>query len=245
MKRIRYLTVRFDTDIEQIEIPAFRGAVIEKVGREYDLFHNHADGTGFVYRYPFIQYKRIGRNPAIICVDEGVDAIHHFFQNQTWHIRLGNRPLELRIRDLRLNQYTLQAWEHTFRFQIRDWLALNEANYARFQHTSDEIDRIELLERVLTGNILSMAKGLDWHIDRKVRVRISAVSPPRLQRFKDQLLTSFDVEFATNVFLPDWIGLGKGVSVGFGVVKQKSKGEGRMEKRDERETPTTQHDDEY
>ncbi|MEZ0542915.1 CRISPR-associated endonuclease Cas6 [Fibrella arboris] len=218
MKRIRYLTVRFDAAIQHIEIPAFRGAIIDKIGTAYTSFHNHLAEGQFLYRYPVIQYKQIGCNPAIVCLEEGTDDIQHFFQQRTWDIRIGERPLTLTVKDLRLHQYTLQAWEHTFRVRIHNWLALNETNYARYQSTSDDLDRLELLEKILTGNILSMAKGLDWRIEREVRVRILRCSPLRWLRFKGQLLAGFDLDFATNVFLPDWIGLGKGVSVGFGVV---------------------------
>jgi hypothetical protein len=34
-------------------------------------------------------------------------------------------------------------------------------------------------------------------------------------------MQAFDVEFKTNVSLPDYIGLGKGASTGFGVVVKK------------------------
>jgi len=241
LKRIRFLTIRFDAEIDAHELTAFRGAIIAKAGTEHINFHNHLDTNQFQYRYPVIQYKRIGRNPAIICIDEGTDDIQQLFGQQSWDIQLGDRPLTLTVRDLRLHQYTLQAWEHSFRFQLRDWLALNETNYAHYQHTPDEIDRIELLERILTGNILSMAKGLDWHIDREVRVRITRLGPLRWLQFKGQLLAGFDVEFATNVFLPDWIGLGKGVSIGFGVVTRKR--EGGKQRNDNQST--TPQDDEY
>ncbi len=218
--RIRYLTVRFDALIDRHELPAFRGAIANAVGPEFTLFHNHDDREpgGFIYRYPAIQYKRMGRNPLIVCVEAGVDEIHHLFQQPSWDIDLNGRPLTLAVADLRLHQYTLQAWETMFPFRLTDWLALNSANYARYQTLTTDADRTDLLERVLRGNILSMAKGLGWHIDREVRVRIRDASPMRLLRFKNQLLAGFDVDFTTNVFLPDWIGLGKGVSVGFGVV---------------------------
>ena len=221
MKRIRYLTVRFDAHIDRHELTAFRGAIIQKVGREVDQFHNHAGETGFLYRYPAIQYKRIGQSPAIVCLEEGVDAIHALFGQPAWDIHLNDRPLTLRVADLRLHQYTLQAWEHTFAYTLTDWLALNSENYARFQSLSSDDDRFDLLERILRGNILSMAKGLGWHIDREVRVRIRDSGPLRWLHFKDQLLAGFTIEFSTNVFLPDYIGLGKGVSIGFGVVKAK------------------------
>lgn len=189
----------------------------------------------------------MGRNPAIICLEEGTDDIQQLFGQRSWDIMLGDRPLTLTVKDLRLHQYTLQAWEHTFRFQLRDWLALNETNYARYQTTPDEIDRIELLERILRGNILSMAKGLEWFIDREVRVRIVRCSALRWLRYKGQLMASFDLDFSTNVFLPDWIGLGKGVSVGFGVVTR-SRDEREKERSIDTENntpPTTHDDDEY
>ncbi len=243
MKRIRYLTIRFDTEIKSYEIPAFRSAVIEKAGREHISFHNHLGDAGFNYRYPVIQYKRIGRNAAIVCVDEGVDDIHHFFENRSWDIHLGDRPVTLQVKDLRLNQYNLQAWEHTFRFRIRDWLALNQDNYARFEAATGLIERTELLERTLTGNILSMAKGLEWFIDKTVQVNIREVSPVRWLKFKEQRMATFDVEFDSNVFLPDFIGLGKGVSTGFGVVTQ-VRSETRQDQKESRQ-PTTEQDDEY
>ena len=221
LKRIRYLTVRFDTDLYDYELPAFRGAIVELVGSEHTLFHNHLSTGRFLYRYPVIQYKRIGSNPAIICLDEGVDEIHHVFNNASWDVQIGDRPVQLRIKDMRMNQFTMQAWEHRFPFCIRNWLALNQKNYEAYQELTGLVERITFLERILTGNILSMAKGLDWRIDREVIVRINDLSPLRWLRFKGQLLASFDADFSTNVFLPDFIGLGKGVSTGFGVVTRK------------------------
>jgi len=218
LKRIRFLTLRFDTDLYEYELPAFRGAVSELAGREHPLFHNHLGADQFLYRYPVIQYKRMGSNPAIVCLEEGVDEIHHVFNNASWDVQIGNRPVTLTVKDLRMNQFTMQAWEHSFPFRIRNWLALNQKNYETYQDLTGLVERVSFLERILTGNILSMAKGLDWRIDREVVVRIEDVSPLRWQRFKDQKLASFDADFSTNVFLPDFIGLGKGVSTGFGVV---------------------------
>ena len=241
LKRIRYLHLRFDAAISDHELPAFRGAIAGLAGREHTLFHNHLGTDQFLYRYPVIQYKRIGTNPAIICVEEGVDAIHHVFSNQHWDIQLNDRAVTLRINDMRLHQFTLQAWEHTFRFRIRNWLALNKANYDTYQQLTGLAERVTLLERILTGNILSMAKGLDWRIDRDVRVSIGSLSGLRLLRYKDQMLASFDAEFSTNVFLPDFIGLGKGVSTGFGVVTRARETAGR--KREER--ADSRDDEEY
>jgi hypothetical protein len=59
MKTIRLLRVEFDAPLKPYEVPAFRGAVVAKVGREHDLFHNHLDDTRYAYRYPLVQYKSL------------------------------------------------------------------------------------------------------------------------------------------------------------------------------------------
>jgi hypothetical protein len=79
LKKIRYLTVRFDALLDRHELPAFRGAIAAIAGSEHPLFHNHDDREpgGVIYRYPAIQYKRVGRSPLIVCLEAGVDEIHH------------------------------------------------------------------------------------------------------------------------------------------------------------------------
>jgi CRISPR/Cas system endoribonuclease Cas6 (RAMP superfamily) len=37
-------------------------------------------------------------------------------------------------------------------------------------------------------------------------------------QFKANKLSAFDVQFQTNVWLPEYIGLGKGAALGFGMV---------------------------
>lgn len=61
MKKIRTLTIIFEGEIKSYEIPAFRGAVIDKVGQENIIFHNHLNDNEFIYKYPLIQYKQIKR----------------------------------------------------------------------------------------------------------------------------------------------------------------------------------------
>ena len=48
--------------------------VIANSGSQNLLFHNHEPDERLRYRYPLIQYKRIHRKAAIICVGVGVSA---------------------------------------------------------------------------------------------------------------------------------------------------------------------------
>lgn len=220
LKNIRFLKVQFDVDIEGWEIPAFRGAVIKKAGEQHITFHNHINDNEVIYRYPVIQYKRIGRHPALICVDFGVDEVHHFFNNRNLDIEVSGRKLCLQVSHLKMDRYNLQVWEKSFSMHISQWLALNQDNYAKYMATSDELSRLTLLENTLKANIISFAKGIGWDVDRPISLRIDSIEKVRPVTFKEQKLLAFDVTFRTNVFLPDYLGLGKGVSLGFGTVRQ-------------------------
>jgi hypothetical protein len=49
-------------------------------------------------------------------------------------------------------------------------LALNPANYERYKGINDWKEKKEFLNGILAGNILSMCKGLDYVVDRKLYV---------------------------------------------------------------------------
>jgi hypothetical protein len=223
MKDIRLLRIEFDAQLEPYEVPAFRGAIVHKVGRQHDAFHNHLDDQRYAYRYPLIQYKSLYRHPAIVCIGEGVDEIHKFFEQRDWTIHIGERRVDMRIAQLDLKSYQLRLDEYPFRYQLSNWIALNQASYQSFSRIESMVERIEYLEKKLIGNILSMAKGLDWFVEDEILLRIIDLRMPHHTKYKQNKLMDFQVVFETNAFLPNYIGLGGKVSVGYGVVRQVSR----------------------
>jgi len=218
MKKIKLLTVTFDTEIRDYEIPAFRGAVIEKVGKDNILFHNHLGDNKLLYKYPLIQYKTINKKPSIQCIDLGVDEIHKFFEKSNWNLNISDRMLEMKIFRLDLNQFTMQVWDKTFNYQIRNWIALNKENHETYKTLESLTDKLRLLEKILTANILAFAKGIEWTVDKPIIVKIKALNEIREVKIKTQKLMGFNVSFSSNVFIPKYIGLGKSASLGYGMV---------------------------
>jgi hypothetical protein len=53
---------------------------------------------------------------------------------------------------------------------VTHWLALNPANYERYKGIRVWREKKEFLNGILAGNILSMCKGLDYVVDRKLYV---------------------------------------------------------------------------
>lgn len=219
MRKLRTLLVTFSNDFKHTPITAFRAAVIEKVGREHQLFHNH-NGETFVYQYPLIQYKRIGGRPGIFCLDEGVDEIHKLFSHRNWSINLLGEKVELKVDRLDMKTTTINVWEKSFEYSLWNWQALNEDNWKRYLELDSMVEKVAMLEKILTANILSFAKGIDWHIEQPVKVVIKDVKLERDSRMKDIMVRTFEVDFRTNVYLPDFMGLGKGVSKGFGILRK-------------------------
>ncbi|HXH17931.1 MAG TPA: CRISPR-associated endonuclease Cas6 [Chitinophagales bacterium] len=219
MKKIRFLKIQFEGDLKPYEIPAFRGAVIEKAGRENVSFHNHLSDNQFLYGYPVIQYKTIGSNPALVCMEYGIDEVHHFFQRDSWAIHIGDRQIDLKVKRLQLEQYVLQVWDKTFSYRIHNWVALNGENYKKYLELGSELEKERMLEKIMVGNILSFAKGVKWEVNKPISLKLDNIGQAKKISYKGQSLMAFCVRFRTNVFLPDYMGLGKGVSHGFGVIK--------------------------
>lgn len=219
-KHIKVLTLQFDTVIKANEIGYFRGAVLNAIGNNVDiLFHNHTENKGFRYSYPLIQYKILNKKAAIVCVENGVDSIGQFLMSHTTDITLGNRPVRLEIRSIRPQNILMQTWSTYFSYNLAHWLPLNEQNYRRYQEMVSLSERLALLESILVGNLLSMCKNLGIYLTEELKVSITHLSEPYAVRKKGIKVMSFDVDFQSNLSIPDGVGIGKDVSIGFGTIR--------------------------
>ena len=218
-KFIQIFLVRFKNEISFHEIPLFRGAIINLLGQDGEiLYHNHANETSFRYSYPLIQYKRIHKKAAIFCIGEGVEAIGQLLSSQDFSLTIGERQLLLEIEAVYPKRYLIQTWDSTFRYRIRHWLPLNSDNYQKYINLDDITSKIIFLEQILIGNLLSFAKGLDLYIEKEIICKLLSLNDPHLIKAKGVKMMAFDAEFKTNLSLPDYMGLGKHASIGFGTV---------------------------
>lgn len=223
-KYIRTLTIQTDADIYQKELPLFRGAVLNSLGEKANLlFHNHLDDDKFRYSYPLIQYKRLGGKAAIVCIEEGADLIGQFLTETSETLIIGDREIEWSTRRIQPARLLIQTWEDTFKYHISRWLPLNSKNYQLYQNTEGLVEKIALLENILKGNLLSMLKGLDIHLDQELIVKITQVSDPYILYNKGIGMTAFNADFNCNLTIPNNVGVGKNASIGYGIVHLEKK----------------------
>lgn len=219
-KKTKILIVKFANEIRNDEVPLFRGAVVSTMKKPHVLFHNHnSDGT-LRFDYPLIQYKRIGREAAIVCVNKGTEVIGKFFASCNFDVQIGNHKQHLQVNSVDGYQCLVQVESEESAFSIRRWLPLNQENFEKYLELDGLAERCEMLEKKLIGNILSFAKGIGVSIDKEIKLKIKQIKNERSYEHKGVKMKGMDVVFSCNVSLPNHIGLGQGVSVGFGVVER-------------------------
>lgn len=220
MAEVTVITFLTDIQISEAEIPYWRGAVIRMTGssgEENIFFHDH-NGSGYRYSYPLIQYKAIDGRAAVVSVGKGADDIGVIFRGMKDGVRIGRRAVKMSVSDMKhsVTNVSVDSQEHIY--TMSRWLPLNQSNYREYSSVEGLVEKCRMLERLLVGNILSFAKGMGIFFEEEVNVEILDVRNQRLYNYKDVKMLGVDVRFRTNVLLPQHIGLGKGVSLGFGTI---------------------------
>ncbi|HMQ08563.1 MAG TPA: CRISPR-associated endonuclease Cas6 [Saprospiraceae bacterium] len=220
MQRIRYLHIVFDRNIQSYDIPKFRAAVIEKSNRESNLFHNHLDDHTFLYRYPLIQYKVKDRKASMLCLNEATDDIHYLLRERDFDFRIGGEVQTYQIEEVRLKYEIIQIWNRSFRYNIHHWMALNQENFRLYQAMSSLADKMQFLEDMLTRHITLFMEAMEAPAAEPLKVGITEIIGEKYIEYKGVFHLTFSLNFTCNLSIPNYVGLGKGVSVGFGIVKR-------------------------
>ena len=217
LKHLRILIIRFDLPIRYEELSKFRGAIIHLTKEKNDFFHNHSE-AGVIYRYPKIQYKKLGGKAALVCIDEGTKAIHDFFAGFHEPFILGAEQIELKVEDIKAHQFNVGVWENSFEYQLANWLPLNQENYQRYNEAESYHEKMQILECVLLGNLLTFCEGIGVNTERPIKAAITRIVNEKKIKYRGTLMQSYDVDIKTNLSIPNFIGLGKGSGLGCGMV---------------------------
>ena len=217
---IKLVEILFDYPIKYEDLSKFRGAVIHTTQQINDLYHNH-NGDGLIYRYPRVQYKRICGKAALLCVGEAVDAVHEFFSNYKGTLQIGEQIVNLQVGKINARQHRIQYYDGLLEYRLANWLPLNQDNYRLFQQTTSYSGKMQILERVLIGNLLTFCETFDAVPENPLQAEIRRVASDKVIPYKGQLMQAFDLDIAINITFHDHLGIGKGASLGFGVLTRK------------------------
>lgn len=183
---------------------------------EYSLLHQH-NADKFIYRYPMVQYKMINRTPTVIGINEGAEVLKEIYDEYD-KITLNGNEYEIVERGITYRKEEIGISEKLIKYEFATpWFALNQENFRKYISSNRE-QQAELLNKNLVGNMLSMSKSLDYQVPEKIRCHTELQE--RSSSLKGNGIIAFRGFFVTNFQIPDYLGLGKSVSRGFGTVKR-------------------------
>lgn len=222
--KVKILKIVFiSTHLRKTDIPKFRGFLAQKYPN-YDLIHNHLEDGKLRYSYPQIQFKTINGHPAIIGIKDGIAILKQVFMELN-NIKIGDKEETIYEKSISLKEEEFGVAKDYIDYQfLSPWMALNQENYEKYKKIKtilnfDERYRKinELLKGILIGNIISISKSLSYTVEKQINTELLVKEVST--KLKSTEMNAFSGVFKINFFLPDYLGLGKSVSRGFGMMK--------------------------
>lgn len=180
------------------------------------LLHNHLASGESAYRYPLIQYKVLTGVPTLVGINEGADLLIELFL-KIKELKIEDRSYPVLQKNIESKWVNIGLAEdlQAYRFQTL-WMALSQRNYEEYI-VENELQQPKHLKAILTGNILSFFKSMNYRAEANILVNLKIIAEQETQ-FKNNTMLAFEASFVTNAILPEYIGLGKSVSRGFGTI---------------------------
>lgn len=222
MKSLKVATLQLrNTVLKPSQIHKLRG-YMGNLFKKYDLMHNHDIVTGrSIYRYPLIQFKIIDKVPTLLAIsDHAIKIFKEIFLTLN-EISIDNKKIHILEKNLKIREDTFGYSDklHSYKFGS-PWIALNQKNYLQYQETKSNDEKEKLLSRILIGNILSMSKDLGMWLDKENRITANSCLSTVRVKLKGRDMNAFTGMFFTNYLISDYLGIGKSVSRGFGIIKR-------------------------
>lgn len=211
-------TVTYNGKIKTGEEQMFRGALLKVIGDEANpLLHNHV-GKGLRYSYPLVQYKVIDGLATIIGIGEGGTAIMNL--PRECKLMIGKQSRTFKLGNINIEPYSPSISDDPKIYSLTRYIPLNTDNIKEYFSLPALTDRICFLENIINANILAFFKGIGFHCDTQIQTAIARINKVYDIYYKGVKFMGFDLEFISNVLLPNGIGLGKSSSVGFGLLRR-------------------------
>lgn len=183
------------------------------------LTHNHDKNGKPVYIYPRLQYRVMKGKGIVVGIEEGTSVVHEISDMlNVINIKSAEHKIVEKIVHDKVVLFASSDKQIKYRF-ARPWLALNESNHKEYIKLPKQKNKEELLRRILIGNILSVARSLCCVVDTDLRV--GAINVKGSESFlKGTPMLGFLGTFSVNFEIPDYWGIGKSVSRGFGMLNR-------------------------
>ena len=168
------------------------------------------------YLYPRVQVKILNEQIYLIGIHEGVDSVMNLYEKLE-SLDFGNITFDVQDCDVEAakDQFIPSEKLVHYRF-ITPWVALNHMTGGKYKFLTNQ-EKPSYLNKLLGQNIIFLANevGISLKDDILTKVKVSSLFPKPVD---DNKWGAFMGEFKTNFILPNYIGVGNGITRGFGTV---------------------------
>jgi hypothetical protein len=172
--------------------------------------------TGFVYRYPVLQAKQVKRDLIVIGVSQGADCLCQIIRDRET-LGAGENTCRITACDPEVRSETFGVTDTVAAYEfLTPYLALNQQHAKQFYDLNGKAQRDAFLQTLLSTHLATLAKSLDYRITTPVCCEAKV-------RFKRDRIGNanemvFLGKFRTNLRIPDYLGIGRLVSQGYGTI---------------------------
>jgi len=168
------------------------------------------------YLYPRVQVKILNEQIYIVGIKEGINPVLSLIDNFS-SFNFGNITINIEKYDIEKNKDQFTTTEKLLRYKfITPWVALNKSTIGEYRFLTNQ-EKLLFLNQLLGKNLLFIAKELGFDIKNKIftKVSINNLIPEKID---ENGWGAFTGEFKTNFLIPSYIGLGNGITRGFGTL---------------------------
>ena len=168
------------------------------------------------FLYPRVQVKILDEQIYIIGIHEGVEPVVSIIEKLNI-LDFGNITFKINDCDVDTQNEQFIPTTHLLRYRFTTpWVALNHMTGGRYKFLTNQ-EKPSFLNRLLGQNIIFLAKevGVNIEDDIYTKVKLASLFPKPVD---DNKWGAFMGEFKTNFIFPNYIGLGNGITRGYGSI---------------------------
>lgn len=168
------------------------------------------------FLYPRVQVKILNEQIYIVGLKEGVGPVLSLVDSVK-SFNFGNITINIEKFDIEENNEQLTSTEKLLRYKfITPWVALNKNTSGKYRALKED-EKTLYLNKLFGLNILFLSKELGADLKSKIftKVYLDSLIPEKLD---ENGWGTFTGEVKTNFILPNYIGMGNGITRGFGTI---------------------------
>lgn len=208
------LTLVMESPLSESDAPKLRG-YFGNVYANRPEFHHHRADMSLLYEHPLIQYKVIGGAGIVTGLQKGAYLVKAMKSPPS--LLIGRHEVAVMNSSLVTGEIPIGVCNGQRDYQfVKPWLALNQENHIKYEKAAEN-ERSALLQRILVGNLLSMAKAIQLTAKDRIEVELGSLESTEVQ-VKSIAAIGFTGGFRANFDLPNLWGIGKMTARGFGTI---------------------------